>query len=209
MTIKKGLLIGFSLLVNLLTARCSTQIAGVETTNGCTVVATAGAIEGIAPPLSRAFLCNAGYIPYIDSGIGIGTAADGKGAFQFSAPPGNYTIFIIGPTGEAAGIAITSPDSAGAGAVSKQQQLLYPGAVSGTVSNTTPDTLLVFLAGMCHYQVVFTTAAFYLQNVPEGTYILKIARLPGALTARSLEILHEQPVTVFQDEITAVGDVGF
>ena len=201
-----GFMTGCCLLVNLLAVGCSTRLAGVETTNGCTVVATATSIEGSAPPMSRVFIFNERYIPYIDSGVGIGTAADGEGAFQCAAPPGVYHVFIIGPTGEAASIAIQSPGSA-SGAVSKNGLLQHPGAVSGTIAGRLSDTLLVFLSGMCHYQLLSTTRSFLLQNVPEGTYTLKIARLSNAIAGAT--ILHEEPVTIAPDETTAIGDVGF
>ena len=209
MTIKKVLLIGCCLLVNLLIVRCSTRLAGVETTNGCTVVATATSIEGMAPPLSRVFIFDTSYIPYIDSGVGIGTATDDEGAFQFNTPPGNYHIFIVGPTGEAAGIAIKSPDAAHVGAVSKEQQLQPPGAVSGTISTEASDTLLVFLAGMCHYQLITAAGNFYLTNVPEGVYSLKIARVSGPQNGPVMEILHERLVSVNKGDTTVIGEIRF
>jgi hypothetical protein len=207
--IKEALLIGCCLLINLLMVRCSTQIAGVETTNGCTVVATATAIEGSAPPMSRVFIFDTSYIPYIDSGIGIGTAADEEGAFHFNTSPGSYHLFIVEPAGNSAGIAIKSPDSRTGGAVSKEQLLQKPGAVSGTISSATSDTFLVFLEGMCHYQVVTAAQTFYLKNVPEGTYRLKIARLSGPWNEGVVKILYEQQIRVSPKETVEIGDIRF
>jgi hypothetical protein len=209
MAIKKVLLICCCLLGNLLIEQCSTQIAGVETTNGCTVVATATAVEGTAPPLSRVFIFDTSYIPYIDSGFGIGTAVDNEGAFQFNIAPGSYHIFIIGPTGEAASIAIRSPNSADVGSVSKRQKLQHPGAISGIITNTVSDTFLIFLAGMCHYQVLPATHTFSLLNVPAGTYSLKIVRLSGLSYAAPLDMFHEQEVMVNPGDTTALGEIPF
>ncbi len=205
---KKSLLLGCCVLAALLIARCSTQVAGVETTNGCTVVASAAAIEGTVPPFSRVFVFDAGYIPYIDSGVGIGTAADEAGTFQFATAPGAYTVFVVGPTGEAAGIPIESPDSKN-GTVSKNQVLHRPGAVSGIIAGAPSDTFLIFLAGMCQYQLAPAARTFYLAGVPEGTYTLKIARLSGASENPSLEFLHEQSVQVHQGDTAAVGWINF
>jgi hypothetical protein len=210
MAIKKVLLIGGCLLVNMLIVRCATQLAGVETTNGCTVVATATDIEGTAPPLSRVFIFDSSYIPYIDSGVGIGTAVDDKGVFQFNTPTGGaYNIFIIGPTGEAASIAIKSPDSTDAGSVVKKQELQYPGAISGTISSAASDTFLIFLSGMCHYQLVPVARAFYLANIPEGVYSLKVARLSGPHRDPAMKILYEQVVQVYRGETAPIGQIGF
>jgi hypothetical protein len=207
MATRKVLLTGCFLFVNLLIVRCTTQIAGVETTNGCTITATATAIEGTVPPLSRVFLFDTSYIPYIDSGVGIGTAADNEGVFQFNTRPGNYNIFIIGPTGEAASIAITSPESTNTGSMSKKQELQNPGAISGIISSAVSDTFLIFLAGMCHYQLVSATHTFALINVPAGSYSLKIARLSGTRNAVPLDIVHEQAVMVYPGDTAALGEI--
>ncbi|HEX7511262.1 MAG TPA: hypothetical protein VF335_08180, partial [Chitinivibrionales bacterium] len=185
------------------------RLAGVETTNGCTVVATAKTIEGTVPPWSRVFVFDSSYIPYIDSGAGFGTAADNRGNFQFNTPPGKYVIFVIGPAGDAAGIAITSPDSGKTGSVSKQQQLQLPGVVSGTVVTAASDTMLVFLEGMCQYQVLVTAGAFSLGSVPPGTYVLKVARISGSLIGIGLTILHEQRIQVNPGSVTPLTPIRF
>jgi hypothetical protein len=204
MSVKKALLMGLGFLSVLLIAGCTRQIAGVETTNGCTVVATAAGIEGTVPPQSRVFVFDTSYIPYIDSGVGIGTAADNNGAFQFKTLPGKYNILVIGPTGEAAGIAITSGDAA---TVSKEQRLELPGAVSGTISSAAGDTLLIFLEGMCQYQIVSVPRSFILKNIPKGTYALKIARISSPGSGSGMKILREERVLVTAGSTTALGDI--
>jgi hypothetical protein len=196
------------MVVGLLCTGCSPKLAGVETTNGCTVVATATSVEGTAPPLSRVFLFGERYIPFIDSGLGIGTAADADGACRFSAPPGAYNVFIIGPTGEAAGFAVATP-AAGANQVLRNGMLQRVGAVSGAVSAADSDTLLVFLSGMCHYQLLCAGRSFSLKSVPAGTYELVIARLTGSAAGVTWKTVRELAVTVSPDETAAVGEVSF
>ena len=209
MATKNSLFIVLFLCIGLLSVRCSMRLAGVETTNGCTVVATATSIEGTAPPLSRVFIFNERYIPYIDSGIGMGTAADGEGAFRFSTSPGAYHVFIIGPTGEAANLSVESPGSSDTGHVSKNGRLRHPGAVSGAISSAVADTLLVFLSGMCHYQLLCAERSFFIKNVPEGTYLLEIARLSGAPSGLNREIVHEERVAILPDDTATVGAITY
>jgi len=79
--------------------------------------------------------------------------------------------------------------------VSKEKLLQKPGAVSGVISRAASDTFLVFLEGMCHYQMVAASRTFYLRNIPEGTYMLKIARLSATQKTALMEILYEQQTT--------------
>jgi len=195
--------------ITALFVRCSSKVAGVETTNGCTVVATASAIEGTAPALSRAFIFDSQYIPYIDSGFGIGTATDEQGKFRCPASPGSYNILVIDPSGNAASISITAPAATRGSTVSEHKQLYRPGAVSGTVSTAGRDTLLVFLQGMCQYQVILADRIFRLTNVPEGSYTLKMARLSGTAGGKLVEIVHEESVTVSQGQTVSIGTIGY
>jgi hypothetical protein len=209
MTTNKVLLIGCCLLVTVLIMQCSNRLAGVETTNGCTVFATASGIEGTVPPSSRVFIFDTTYIPYVDSGVGIGTAADNNGFFRFNTPPGKYNVFIVGPTGELAGVAINSPSTDG-DTSSKQLPLQDPGAVSGTLSDSaTSDTLLIFLEGMCHYQVTTAAHSFFLKNIPEGTYQLKIARLSSLLNSSALKIIYVKQIKITRGATTEFGEARF
>jgi len=70
MAIKRVLLIGGCLIFNLLMARCSTQMQAWKPPT-VTVIATATTSKA-SHRLSLGIYFDASYIPYIDSGVGIG-----------------------------------------------------------------------------------------------------------------------------------------
>jgi hypothetical protein len=199
------LLAGICCLSSLLLHNCSTSVSGVETTNGyATVTATETTIEGTAPPLSQVYMCDTGYIPYIDSGIGFMTSADVTGDFQFTRQAGRYTIAIISPRSDAAGVTVTSfaEDNH-----SPQHLLELPGSVSGAVTGAVSDTFLVYLAGMSHYQVISGGQVFSLRTVPAGRYRLRIIKLSGT-NHTAVTILYDHEVSVNPGEAMPVGEIG-
>ena len=73
-------------LAAILFCSCTPGVSGVETTNGFTITATTTAIKGTAPAYSTVYLFDTGYIPYIDSGFGYGTAVNAdENALQTAA----------------------------------------------------------------------------------------------------------------------------
>jgi hypothetical protein len=189
-------------LVWMLLCKCTPTVSGVETTNGtATVTTTSTTIEGTAPPLSQVYMCDTGYIPYLDSGIGYITSTDLDGNFQFTRKAGSYQISIISPQGAAAGINI---NSAVPNATTIQNPLERPGSVSGTVTTTAGDTLLVYLAGTSHYRLATNGSTFLITSVPGGDYQLRIISVQGT-TPLSMAILFEKSVAVQPGEKTDAG----
>ena len=74
---------------------CSGPLAGIETTNGVTVVAKASSISVTTPAFAEVSLCNSWYVPFIDSGLALATSVGASGTYTFKdIQPGNYSISI-------------------------------------------------------------------------------------------------------------------
>ena len=186
---------------------CTQHISGVETTNGngYTVTATSTTVEGAAPPLSQVFLFDTDYIPYIDSGIGIATTADRNGNYRFTARPGIYNVLVVAPDAGFAGISseTVSPDATAATST-RSHTMERPGSISGSVMEATDTPLLIYLAGMCHYELISTRRDFHFITVPPGTYRLRLARLSDTGT---IIVLHDRTITVKPAQAVQTGEI--
>lgn len=175
---------------------CTQNISGVETTNGYTVTATATSIEGVAPPSTHIFLFDTNYIPFIDSGIGIATAADFNGTYRIQAPVGKYNVIVITSLtdeGDFINETIATQVQSRGGAAQKIMRRL--GAVSGKMGGALQGKFLVYLAGTGHYEVFSGQQDFHLTSVPAGMYTLRIAQLSESGNEVILNLV-ERSVTV-------------
>jgi hypothetical protein len=196
------LLIVICCLSLLLLCTCTQSVSGVETTNGyATVIATSTTIEGTAPPLSQVYMCDTGYIPFIDFGIGFITSTDFDGNFRFTRRPGSYHVSIFSPQGTTAGTVIESSTD---NTTAFQNSLERPGSISGSVTHTAGDTLLVYLAGMSQYQLVTNGQSFSFTSIPGGNYRLRIIIVPE-INELPAAVLFEKRVSVDPGEDVAIG----
>lgn len=189
---------------------CTQHVSGVETTNGngFTVTATSTTIEGTAPPLSQVFLFDTGYIPYVDSGVGFATSADRNGNYRFDARPGRYHVFVVAPDAEAAGISseTISPHTAET-ASARSHSMERPGSITGSIVAENASTpLLVYLAGMCHYELISSRRNFHFITVPPGDYRLRVARL-SVEGIGTVTLLYDHTVTVKPGEAVQAGAI--
>ena len=199
-------------LIGILQYSCTPSVSGVETTNGFTVVATCGTIEGTAPPYAQVFLFDTAYIPYLDRGFGFGTSVDIDGAYSFSVAPGTYNILVIDREGSQAGLlqktvaSETLPDKESE--VPEKNLLTETGTVSGTVAAESGTTLLVYLAGTGYYRLLTGTTPFTLYSVPSGPALLCCAILStGERVSSTVEVVKNLPIEVTPGSVTKIGTV--
>jgi hypothetical protein len=196
----------FAVFVGLL-YKCAPSVAGVETTNGYTVTATSTTVEGTAPPWSQVFLFDTSYIPYIDSGVGIVTSTDMNGNYRIAARPGGYHVFVVAPDAGFAGISSETISSETTAAASTRSHTMErPGSITGSITEATGGPLLVYLAGMCHYELISTGRGFHFITVPPGDYLLRIARLSDEGRG-AISVLHDRTINVKPGEAVQVGEI--
>jgi hypothetical protein len=155
---------------------CTNQSAGIETTNGATVVVCAKSIEGTIPPFASVYVFDKNYIPYIDSGLGIATAANEDGYF-----------LINGEKFDTLSVAVISSDksmsaifNAGSNGLEHRTLLERPGIIEGTVMTNEPEPILVYIYGTGYYVLLKSSGVFEFKDLPQGTYILKAATVSTA-----------------------------
>lgn len=161
------------------TPTCGPSVAGVETTNGFSVTASAEVVFGKAPPNSQVYLCDTHYIPFVNIGTGLQTVSNRIGKFDFAVMPGTYKIIIITPAGKSAGIDLesTTTSSTSQKTVSSTPEL--PGSITGTIHRATTDSLLLYLTGTAYYYLVTTNQEFTIGSIPPGKYRLRVVHLPN------------------------------
>ena len=79
-----------------------------------------------------------------------------------------------------------------------------PGSISGSIAEATDGPLLVYLAGMCHYELISTRRDFHFITVPPGTYRLRLARLSDTNT---IVVLHDRTITVKPGNAAQTGEI--
>ncbi|MBN1306361.1 MAG: hypothetical protein JXA18_00485 [Chitinispirillaceae bacterium] len=202
------LLLGVLFKLSLLS--CSTSVSGVETTNGITVVATSESIEGTAPPYAQVYLFDTSYVPFIDSGTGLGTSVDSNGMFMFSVVPGTYNILVIARDGAEARMlqATILADQTEYGG-SRKEFLRETGIVNGSVAAGPEEMALVYLAGTSFYRVLTGSASFTFYTVPPGPCILRCARITAKESGDhyAAEIVASISIEVTPGSVTETGAV--
>ncbi|MBN1307172.1 MAG: hypothetical protein JXA18_04595 [Chitinispirillaceae bacterium] len=82
-----------------------------------------------------------------------------------------------------------------------------PGSITGSITEATGGPLLVYLAGMCHYELISTGRGFHFITVPPGDYRLRLARLSDSGRGAVISIMHDRTITVKPDEAVQVGEI--
>ncbi|MCX7726028.1 MAG: hypothetical protein N2053_04180 [Chitinispirillaceae bacterium] len=190
---------------------CVRNFSGVETTNGdgFTVVTTSGAIEGSAPPYAQVFVFDTGYIPYIDSGIGIATSANHQGYYRIVSFTTNLRIFVVSSNRNSAGLAESHSFISEVSNNLNQYPLQQPGEVCGSVVYSGNDSLLVYLSGLCHYQLLLENKNFYFRTVPVGRHKLRIVKIISKITEGKnvIELLYQKEININRGEILQLGQI--
>lgn len=153
------------------------QIAGVETTNGATVVMRDNSIEGSTPPFSSVYMFDTGYIPYIDRGLGIVLSSDDEGKFQLDGIGKNVlNVQVVDNVNKVS--AHLSVDRRG---VEYKSELKSSGSLQGTVECTRSGRILVFIAGTGYYILLDQQGSFQFNSLPPGSYTVQAALLASSL----------------------------
>jgi hypothetical protein len=154
--------------------------AGVETTNGGKVIASASAITGTAPPGSRVYCTSQDYTPLTGGGEAWATAAGADSSFMFDElQPGTYTLLFSSPDQQLGagvpGVVVRAdrPDST--------HEFLFKqtGTIEGRVESRegTSGRALVYLEGTALYTTVAIPGTYRLHSVPPGSYRVRAATL--------------------------------
>jgi hypothetical protein len=169
-------------------------MAGVETTNGATVVMRDNSIEGSTPPFSTVYMFDTGYIPYIDRGLGIVLASDEDGKFQLNGI-GQKTLNVQVVDNVNNISALVPVDRQG---LEYKSGLKRSGTLQGTIECTRSGRILVFVSGTGYYILLDKQGAFTIKSLSPGSYTVQ-----AALLAPSLNGAAPAPVA-FSEKITVV-----
>lgn len=145
--------------------------SGVETTNGCTVSASATDVTGTAPRNAQIYIISDSYLPYIDSGFALGTTADFSGNFECAIPQGTFFLYV---NDESSGKTVRIEASSHFAFTSRK--LGEPGSISGTIQSE-GRVFLVCLAGTPHYRLLTGKSDFRFDMIPAGDYRLIVYEL--------------------------------
>ncbi len=148
-----------------------------ETTNGVSVSASAGVIQGRTLPGASVGIYELAYNPFKDSGFSQDTLADDSGAFRFGGlADGSYNLVVIAKDSLRAecirGIPVLD-DSSYDSAV---DTLGEPGSVEGTVKSEdgTPVARAAgFIRGTPFRAMTGSGASLVLPLVPAGNYVIE------------------------------------
>jgi hypothetical protein len=189
------------ILIIVLAIRCSTEVAGVGTTNGCTVTASASCVEGSAPPFSAVLLFDVNYTPYIDSGLGIITSADEQGRFRFKAlSNGVLNVVILDESGRNAVLFDSLiVGNGGTRDTARSSFLSSTGTITGAVAcpSTPQGEILVYCTGTDYYSLLSWPGDYLLPSVPEGAYRIQAAVLgPDSAGIQPSILLRSNTVSV-------------
>jgi hypothetical protein len=183
----------FSLLISVIITDCINPTAGVETTNGATVVMRDDRVEGTSPPFASVYLFDTSYIPYIDTGLGVATVSDEKGLFsmqQIGAKTINVQV-IDNKNRYAVLIAIGSDGE------TYQSELKPHGILTGTVETSRAGKVIVYICGTGYYVLLDRSGEWSLNKLPPAS--CKIQALLLSTTAAG-----EKPVIVSSSKKVAV-----
>lgn len=149
--------------------------SGVETTNGCTVSASATDVTGTAPRNAQIYIISNSYLPFIDSGFARGTTADFSGNFECAIPQGTFFLYV---NDESSGKTVRIEASSHFALTSRE--LGEPGSISGTIQRTEGRVFLVCLAGTPHYRLLSGKPDFHFDMIPAGDYRLIVYELDAS-----------------------------
>jgi len=156
----------------------SGNIAGnsSETTNGLTIVARAGIIEGTAPSFSSLYLFDDFYDPL--SGMPFDSIkTDTTGAFSFQVSGVRYNLFCYGVNGLRSRVHLTmNAESLENDTI--RDTLREPGSIKGYTPPGTdmyPHKAYLYLEGTPFITVADSLSGYFrIDEIPEGQYTLKL-----------------------------------
>lgn len=190
-----------SIIIMVWAIRCSTEVAGVGTTNGCTVTASASCVEGSAPPFSSILLFDVNYTPYIDSGLGIITSVDNQGRFRFNNVDNSVlNVVIVDESGRSAVLFDSLiVGNGGTKDSARSSSLSSTGTITGAVAcrSLPQGKILVYCAGTDYYSLLSGPGDYSLASVPEGAYRIQAAVLgPDSAGIQPSILLRSNTVSV-------------
>jgi hypothetical protein len=190
----------------LLISTCTTSLTGnsSETSNGVTVVARAGGVEGCAPPHSRVFFIPASYKP-LDPKMYDSALTDTSGKFLFEVPDGDYNLFCYGSDGLSAmmQLSVNTSDVYGDTLFKK---LSVPGSIKGTIpfADEDPGLSYFFIEGSMFFTQADPDGHFYLDSIPEGIYTLKHFSVSSIKTNQVVSHESTSLIKVSSDSLTVI-----
>jgi hypothetical protein len=195
----------FSLLISVLIVDCISPTAGVETTNGATVVMKEGRVEGTSPPFASVYIFDTSYIPYVDTGLGVATASDEDGFFsvqQINAKNLNVQVFDNRKR-----IAVLM--AIGADGETHRSELKLPGTLSGNVETSSAGKVMVFICGTGYYVLLNGSGEWRFKELPPASYKVQAVLLSATAVDGKPAILSSSAkvsVNVISDEVTKIAD---
>ncbi|HEX2956104.1 MAG TPA: hypothetical protein VHO70_04710 [Chitinispirillaceae bacterium] len=184
---------------------CTAPTAGVETTNGATVVMKDNRVEGTSPPYASVYLFDTSYIPFIDTGLGVATVSDQDGFFSMQQIHAKVINVQVVDTRRRSTVLI----SAGADGETYRSELKPPGALSGNVETSRTGRILVYICGSGYYVFLDTNGEFSFKELPPASYKIQALLLSSAAAGEKPVIVTSSAkvlVSVISGEVTRVAD---
>jgi hypothetical protein len=154
---------------------CTNNSAGIETTNGATVVATASSITGTVPAYSQVTLIDTSFVPLVYQGRAFATSAGITGVIDFlDLVPGVYTVIVETPDGRNAAAFQDISIGSSTSITTLQKNLEPTGTLSGIVATATPSSagILLYLVGTDYYLALPGPGPFTFESIAPGDYDL-------------------------------------
>lgn len=151
---------------------CNISLTGntSETTNGITVIASKGKIEGTAPPYSSLSLYRSNYEPFLVQSYD-SAETDSTGTFSFLVQNDVYNLFCTATNGDKSLINILSDRNSSGDTIN--ETLIKPGILQGYSRNKQYGSY-IFLKGSPFYAITDTSGFFKISGIPKGQYSLQI-----------------------------------
>jgi hypothetical protein len=182
---------------------CGPQMAGVETTNGATVVMLDNCVEGSSPPFASVYMFDTGYIPYIGDGLGVVLTADEEGTFHLDGI--EEKVLNVQIIDKSKNLSTLLP--VGAKGVTYRSELKISGRLQGNVETTGSGRILVFISGTGYYILLKEQGVFSFDNLPPGSYIVQAALLTASENGEKPVLLSSSlkvHATINSDEMTVL-----
>jgi hypothetical protein len=194
-----------SVFISVMIANCSAPVAGVETTNGATVVMSADHVEGTSPPFASVYIFDTSYIPFVDTGLGVATASDEDGFFSIQQIDAKViNVQIVDNSNKNTGFVAVDAD----GKLYKSE-LRHAGTLRGNVEMPGTGKVMVFICGSDYYTFADENGAFSLKGVPPASYKVQAVLLSQTGSGTGQHIISSSAkilVMVNSDEVTVLNE---
>ncbi len=145
-----------------------------ETTNGVTVVASAGSLSGETVPGAFVGLYARDYVAYLNLGFSDTMVAAANGEFAFGGlEPGYYNLLVMTADSQSAGLVAGVPVSTDSSFETGIDSLTAPGSIRGTVAGG-KSWAVAFIRGTPFTDLAKADGSFEMRGVPEGTYMVVV-----------------------------------